>query len=160
MQRPRTRRTPWAPPSRRANKNAAIPWRQISVAELGDQVEEVEADFTLKVLAAFRRCTGPRERLLAIDWQHAWYFFNPHAGITAATRDEWAMPVLPDGNSYNYVGPDFRFGSLTGWDGTWSLSLFGAELLAAFAADPPDRFLRACGPGQVAPANNKQQGTV
>src|SRR5262249_37561271 len=85
-------------------------WRQISVGELGERAEELEADFTLKVLAAFRRCTGPSERLLAIDWLHDWYYFDPHAGITAATRDEWAMPVLPDVESYNYVAPDFRFG--------------------------------------------------
>lgn len=104
------------------------------------------------MLAAFRRCTRPGERLLAIDWQHAWYYLDPHAGITAATRDEWAMPVLPDGDSYNYVAPDFRFGSLTGWDRNWSVTLFGAELLAAFAGDPPERFLRACDPGQVAEA--------
>jgi hypothetical protein len=127
-------------------------WRRISVAELGDGAEEIEADFTLKLLAAFRRCARRGERLLAIDWLHPWYYFDPHFGITAATREEWAMPVLPDGDSYNYVAPDFRFGSLTGWTQNWSVSLFGAELLAAFAADPPERFLRACGPGQAAEA--------
>jgi hypothetical protein len=124
-------------------------WQRISVADLGERAPEIEADFTLKVLAAFRRCARPGERLLAIDWQHPWYYFDPHADITAATRDEWAMPVLPDGDSYNYVAPDFRFGSLTDWDQNWSVSLFGAELLAAFAADPPQRFLWACGPGQA-----------
>jgi hypothetical protein len=125
----------------------SLSWRRISVAELSDQAEEVEADFTLKVLAAFRRCTRPGERLLAIDWQHPWYYLDPHSGITVATRDEWAMPVLPDGDSYNYVSSDFRFGVLTGWDRQWTVSLFGAELLAAFSADPPVQFLRVCGPG-------------
>src|SRR5262245_37097718 len=122
-------------------------WRHISIAELGDRAEEIEADFTLKLLAAFRCCTRPGERLLAIDWQHAWYYLDPHGTITAATRDEWAMPMLPDGDSYNYIAPDFRFGILTDWDQNWSVSLFGAELLTALEANPPELFLRVCGLG-------------
>lgn len=120
-------------------------WKHISTRELGECADELEAEFTMKILAAFRRCTQPGERLLAIDWQHSWYYFNPHAPISVATRDEWAMPVLPDIDSYNYVAADFRFGVLTGYDECWSLSLFGIELLAAFASDPPYQFLRACG---------------
>lgn len=57
------------------------------------------------------------------------------------------MPVLPDIESYNYVAQDFRFGVLTGYNKCWFVTLFGASLLAAFAADPPERFLRACGTG-------------
>jgi hypothetical protein len=122
-------------------------WRHVSIAELGQDAEEVEADFTLKILAAFRRCTVQGERLLAIDWLHSLYYFDPHGGISVATRDEWAMPVLPDIESYNYVAQDFRFGVLTGYDKNWFVKLFGANLLAAFAADLPKRFLGACGSG-------------
>lgn len=129
--------------------NPSRRWRRVSTRELGDRAEEIEADFTLKVLAAFRRCTKPDERLLAIDWLHAWFYLNPHAGITGATRDEWAMPVLPDCEFYHYVAPDFQFGVLTGWDRTSKVTLFGEELLAAFDSDPPEHFLRACGPGKL-----------
>jgi hypothetical protein len=150
-------KTAWLAHLQQNSRRVRVPspsrrWRRILVAELGHRVEEIEADFTLKVLAAFRHCTPPGERLLAIDWQHPWYYFDPHGDISAATRDEWAMPVLPDGDSYNFVAPDFRFGSLTGWDRNWSVSLFGAEFLAAFAGDPPEEFLRTCGGGQVLPA--------
>ena len=79
---------------------------------------------------------------------HDCYYFNPHAGITAATRDEWAMPILPDGDSNNFLAPDFRFGIITSWRYTGPVILFGAELLAEFDADPPKEFLRICGPGK------------
>lgn len=123
-------------------------WHHVSIAELGPHAEEVEAEFTLKILAAFRRCTSQGERLLAIDWLHSWYYFDPHGAISVATRDEWAMPVLPDIESYNYVAQDYRFGVLTGYDKSWFVTLFGANLLAAFAADPPKQFLSACGWGE------------
>ncbi len=124
-------------------------WRHISTKELGERADELEAEFTMKILAAFRRCTCPGERLLAIDWQHSWYYFDPHGPISVAARDEWAMPVLPGVESYNFVAADFRFGVLTGFDECWFLSLFGAELLGAFADDPPWRFLRTFGSGAV-----------
>lgn len=110
---------------------------------------ELESEFTLKLLVAFRRCVQPGERLWAIDWQHSWYYFDPHGPITAAIREEWAMPVLPDGDSYNFVTPDFRLGLVMSWRATGPVTLFGADLLAAFAADPPTEFLQVCGPGDV-----------
>ena len=123
-------------------------WRGERLARHRQQ-PELEAEFTLKLLTAFRQCTCAGECLWAIDWQHAWYYFNAHAGITTATRDEWAMPILPDGDSYNYVAPDFRFGVVTGWRATGPVTIFGEDLIAAFAANPPEGFLRLCGPGYL-----------
>ncbi len=105
---------------------------------------ELEAEFADKLLAAFRKVPRPGERVWVIDWQHSWYALDPHA----ATVAERPVPALPDGDSYNYVAPDFRFGMVMGWRETGPVTLFGAELLAAFAADPPDEFLRVCGPGK------------
>lgn len=121
-------------------------WRGQALARHRDR-PELEAEFTLKLLAAFRFCVRPGERLWAIDWQHSWYYFDPHGAITAATREEWAMPVLPDGDSYNYVSSDFRLGVVMGWRATGPVALFGGDLLAAFAADLPTEFVRVCGPG-------------
>ncbi|MEZ6139547.1 MAG: DUF2716 domain-containing protein [Zavarzinella sp.] len=113
------------------------------------QEPEMESEFTLALLKAFRQCTRPGERLWAIDWQHAWYYFDPHAGITTATRDEWAMPILPDGDSYNYVAPDFRFGVQMGWSATGPVTIFGEDLIAAFDSNPPECFLWVCGSGYL-----------
>src|SRR5689334_21410845 len=57
---------------------------------LPDLSEEIEAEFTLKLLAAFRRRTSPGERLLVIDRQHTWYYLDPRGDIRSATRDDWA----------------------------------------------------------------------
>ncbi|HEX4608794.1 MAG TPA: DUF2716 domain-containing protein [Urbifossiella sp.] len=103
----------------------------------------IEAVFAGKLLAAFRRCTRPGERLWVIDWQHDWYSLDPHMAV-----GERLVPALPDGDSYNYVASDFRFGLVMGWRDTGPVTLFGADLLAAFAADPPAEFLRVCGPGE------------
>ena len=105
---------------------------------------ELGAEFAGKLLAAFRRLIRPGERLWVIDWQHGWFFLDPHTA-TAAGR---VYPSLPDGDSYNTVAPDFRFGVVMGWRETGPVTLFGAELLAAFAADPPTEFLQVCGPGK------------
>jgi hypothetical protein len=121
-------------------------WRGRALARYREE-PELEAEFTLKLLSAFRRCTRPGERLWALDSQHAWFYFDPNGGITAATRDQWAMPVLPDGDSHNFFAPDFRFGVVAGWRETGPVTLFGAELLDAVAADPPERFIQVCGPG-------------
>ena len=120
------------------------PSRKWTLPELSD---DVEAEFTLKLLAAFRRCIRPDERLLVIDWPHTWYYFNPNGGVRSATRDDWAVPIIPDGDAYYYLAPDFRFGVITGWRRSGPLTLFGGELLASFDADSPVQFLRICGPG-------------
>jgi len=103
---------------------------------------ELNKEFADRLLAAFRRCTQPGERLWVIDWQHAWYSLDPHTA-----RGSWPLAVLPDGDSCNCVATDFRFGVVTGWRATGPVTLFGADLLDAFADDPPREFLRACGPG-------------
>lgn len=117
-------------------------WQGHSLALHREQLE-LEAEFAGKLLIAFRRCTRAGERLWAIDWQHQWYYLDPHTA-TVASR---VFPALPDGDSYNTVASDFRFGVIMGWRETGPVTLFGAELLAAFAAELPQEFLKVCGPG-------------
>lgn len=128
-------------------RNIVAPRPTLSWDGLRELPEDIETDFTLKLLAAFRRCTRPGERLIVIDWQHEWYYFDPRGGVERACRDEWAMPVLPDGDAYHFLAPDFRFGVVTGWQESGPVTLFGQELLEALRADPPALFLKACGPG-------------
>ena len=104
---------------------------------------ELAAEFASKLLTALRRCTRPGERLWVIEWQHAWHYLDPHAATGG-----WPYPPLPYGDACNVVAPDFRFGFISGWRETGPVTLFGAELLAAFAADPPAEFHRVCGPGE------------
>jgi len=118
-------------------------WRGHALARHKER-PELATEFACKLLAALRCCTRPGERLWVIEWQHAWYSLDPYdAG------GEWPYPPLPDGDACNVVAPDFRFGFVSGWRVTGPVTLFGEELLAAFAADPPAEFLRVCGPGRL-----------
>jgi hypothetical protein len=105
---------------------------------------ELEIEFAEKLLAAFRRCTRPGEHLWVIDWQHDWFYLDPHAAA-----GDWPVPALPDGDAHHFVAPDFRFGVLMEWPETGPVTLFGAEMLVEFAADPPKEFLRVCGHGRI-----------
>ncbi len=118
-------------------------WRGQALAQHRGR-PHIEAEFAGKLLAAFRCLTRPGERLWVIDWQHAWYYLDAHAASGA-----WPVSALPDGDSCNLVDPDFRFGVVMGWRETGPVTLFGNELLAAFASDPPAEFLRICGPGEL-----------
>src|SRR5205823_56786 len=58
----------------------------------GDEfLERQESDLTLKALAALKECTRPGKELLALDWNHPCYFFDPHAGVTDAHPSSWAV---------------------------------------------------------------------
>jgi hypothetical protein len=71
-----------------------------------------------------------------------WYYFDPHAPITNASREQWAVPMLPDGESYLFVSQDYRLGVISHYFG--KVIVFGRELLAAMERDPPQEFLRVC----------------
>jgi hypothetical protein len=117
-------------------------WDISPLYQLAARSEEIEAEFTMKMLAAFRRCVPKGERLLVIGhWQLEWYELDPHGGITAATCDEWARSILP-GEATHFVGRDLRFGTHGDWRGKFTI--FGREMFAALEADPPREFFRVC----------------
>ncbi len=117
-------------------------WDISPLYSLGERAEAIEAEFTMKMLVAFRRCVPRGERLLAIGhWQRQWYEFDPHGPITEATRDEWAQAILPD-EATHFLAGDLRFGTHGDWRG--KITIFGRELFAALEADPPREFLRVC----------------
>jgi uncharacterized protein DUF2716 len=88
------------------------------------------ADLKAALLAAFRACTPPDGRIYALDWQHESFWLLPHVAF-----DEWAVPVLPDGDYYIFLAPDFVWG-VFGHPWEWTICLFGANLLAAVGQRP------------------------
>src|SRR5262245_61617229 len=120
----------------------SVTWDVFSIYALDEPgFDRAEADLTLKVLSAFRQCARSGERLFALDPLHTWYYFDPLADITTATRDDWAMPVLPNGDSYNFFASDFRFGLMADCR-TQTICAFGAELVGALENEKPTALAR------------------
>jgi hypothetical protein len=104
-------------------------------------------------LSAFRRVLRDGERMFALDWQHAGFWFQPHVAEAswgqpdrlqrgllpdepARTEDRWMIPVLPNGDYVFFVSSGLDWG----WFGhPWeqSICVFGEPLLAAVEARPP-----------------------
>lgn len=79
-------------------------------------------------LAAFRACTVAEEAIYALDWQHPCYWLRPHVPF-----EEWAVPVLPNGDYSIFLSRDFTWG-VFGHPWEWTVCGFGKRLLAALAA--------------------------
>lgn len=105
-----------------------------------DHFERLSADLNLKVLKALQACTAAGESVYALDWNHTCFHFNPRGGVTTGHADEWAVPVLPNGDHYVFLAEDYRFGIIATMD--TSVCVFGADLLNALASDPPAVFTR------------------
>lgn len=103
-------------------------------------LESLKADLNYKMLRALQSCTAPSERVYALDWQHPCFWFDPRAGVVSGNPDEWAVPVLPDGDDYVFLASDLRFGTIG--QIAANVCVFGRELLDSFAADPPKAFTR------------------
>lgn len=101
--------------------------------------DQLECDLTLKALEALKKCTKQGEELLALDWNHPCFFFDPHLGITDARPTSWAVPVLPNGDHYIFLAEDLRFG-IIGNCVDRTMCVFGQELLDSFSAIPPVMF--------------------
>jgi len=97
-----------------------------------DEKEEtrrsLECDLNSKILQMFRFVISPKERLYALNWQHASYWFSPHAFLDSQDPKSWLAPVFPDGDYYIFLSEDFDFG-LFGHPWESSLCLFGQKLL-------------------------------
>ncbi len=102
---------------------------------------DLESDLAQKALAALQDCVGPGEELLALDWNHRCYFFNPHHRLANASLSSWAVPILPNGDHYIFVTKDFRLG-IVGNCVDQTICVFGKPLLDAFASRKPLIFKR------------------
>lgn len=113
-------------------------WDVSAIYDNRESFDDLETDLNLQALVALRQCTKPGEELYAIDWQHDWYRFQPHAMSMNSGKDSWQIPILPDGDAYFFFPEDFRFGIIAIPHGT--ICLYGADLLQAFAEHPPAIF--------------------
>ena len=96
-------------------------WDLTPLSQVAGEAEEIEAELTMKLLAAFRCCVPPGERLvghraLAARVVRA----RPSRRDHGRCATEWARPILPDGDSHHYIAKD------------WSSALGGRGKLTVF----------------------------
>src|SRR5690349_7523819 len=101
-------------------------------------------EFQAAVLRAFRALTPPGERLVVVDPEghHAPLLLDPHEpfeegvsrdelwGYKPYVRSAWKVGLLPDGDSWCFVGPDFAWEALYLVTSPSELVLRGARLLS------------------------------
>ena len=79
-----------------------------------------ESDLRESALRAFERCVPRSQRMYALDWNHACYWFDPHA----ASAQDWFHPVFPNGDYYIFLARDFSWG-LFGHPWEQTICIFG-----------------------------------
>ncbi|MBL8793911.1 MAG: DUF2716 domain-containing protein [Planctomycetia bacterium] len=117
----------------------SLTWNISGVYDGGEELLRwLEADLNAKALRSLTACTSLGESVYALDWQHPCFWFDPRGGVRSGDPDEWAVPVLPNGDHYVFLARDLRFGFIGHMDA--SVCVFGAPLLAELAADLPVAF--------------------
>lgn len=103
--------------------------------------EDLDAydDLEDKALIVFQDNTAKEEYLLALDWQHECFWINPHLEFPKDEFGEWTIPIFPNGDYYFFIQKDFRWGYL-GHPWERSITVFGADLIAAFEKHRPRMF--------------------
>jgi hypothetical protein len=108
---------------------------------MAEEIIELQA----QVLGAFRKLVPPGERLVVVDPEghHAPLLLDPHVPFEeGVSRDElwgykhyvrpaWKVGLLPDGDSWCFVGPDFAWEALYLVTKPSELVIRGARLLSA-----------------------------
>ena len=71
------------------------------------------------------------KNIIALDWQHECFSFNPYLPFDRFENDTWGIPFLPDGDSTFFLTNDFSNGVFG--DGiNLQICFWGKELLDAF----------------------------
>ncbi|MBX9245974.1 DUF2716 domain-containing protein [Actinotalea ferrariae] len=73
------------------------------------------------------------EELIALDWQHTPYRYNPGAHALAGLP-EWPVPVFPDGDYFIHHAPRLEWGTL-GHPWQQTLTLWGDPLVRSLGRE-------------------------
>ncbi len=117
-----------------------VVWDVSAIYDDCKSYDGLETNLNLSTLLALRICTSPSEEVFAIDLQHPWYRFQPHAFARTGDMYYWQVPVLPNGDAHFFLPHDFRFGIIGIPHST--ICIYGADLLQAFAENQPSVFTK------------------
>lgn len=100
---------------------------------------EFENDLETKVLLVFQELTSCDEKIVAFDWQHEAYWFNPHLPFEKNEFEEWHVPIFPNGDYYFFIQKKFKWG-LLGHPWEKSITIFGEEMIKCVSKYQPKLF--------------------
>lgn len=98
--------------------------------------EDYYSDLHVKIHKIFQLLTRQGERIIALNWQHDCYSFDPRIEFERDEFDEWLIPVFPNGDYIFFLKEDYSNGVFG--DGLHlSLSFYGKELVEALSVHKP-----------------------
>lgn len=83
-------------------------------------------------------------RIIALDWRHDCYSFDPNLPFEKDEFDEWLIPAFPNGDLLFFLAEDYRNGIFgDGYD--FKIYLFGEDIIKAFENNPAKMLTKECG---------------
>lgn len=120
-----------------------VPSVTYSIADVyesdGDRHRMLTENLNKWALQIFRELLTKDEWLYALEWQSTGYHFFPHRRFERNQYGEWPIPVVPNGDYYNFLECNFEWG-IIGHPWEQTMCLFGERLLAAVASTKPALF--------------------
>lgn len=108
----------------------------VSHALAGGEVAPALADLNMEAFTLFKACLQPGRRLLALDWQHPCYRFDPFGRFEFSETYHRMIPVLPDGDYFIFLADDFSFGTFGHpWEQT--ICVLGQRLIDVVERERP-----------------------
>lgn len=119
----------------------SAPYMKYDVSDIykDNKYEELYKDLEEKMENIFVECTKENEYVLALDWQHQCYYFNPRIESIRDEFGEWPVPIFPNGDYYFFIQKEFKWGFL-GHPWEKSISIFGEELIQSIEQKKPKLF--------------------
>ena len=92
-----------------------------------------------KMKAVFQEITTEGERMMALNWQHDCYSFDPRLPFEKDEFDEWLISVFPNGDHIFFLTQDFQ--NIYYGNGIRKvISMSGSKLLEAISRHEPLMF--------------------
>lgn len=129
------------PPGKCSNLSLSVTYDiSLVYANGGASRSDLESDLCVKIRRALQACVSKGDKIFALDWHHTSYLFDPYARFDFRDECEWLVPVLPDGDFYIFLAPDFKF-CLLGHPWEQTISIFGENFISAVKSNKPKLFI-------------------
>jgi hypothetical protein len=101
------------------------------IAHRNRRMDDPEGDLRHVALRIFATIAKPSGRVVALDWQHECFYFEPRR-----FSGKWKIPAMPDGDYSIFLSEDMRNGWFAHpWEET--ICIFGERAIASLEVELP-----------------------